>query len=125
LESKEEVAMRRVLIALAVATMTLVGAQTAFAAAASQISIGFNTRTENFHGRVTSDNAECKAGRTVKLFKVTADGPTLQGKTTTNRHGHWKVEIMHAHGHYFAKTPTETVMHTKCDRARSRTMDVM
>jgi len=117
--------MRRVLTALAVATMTLVGAQAAFAAAASDISVGYNTTTESFHGRVTSDNAECKAGRTVKLFKVTADGPRLQGRTTTNRRGHWKVEVMHAHGHYFAKTPTERVMHTRCDGAKSRTIDVM
>ncbi len=117
--------MRRMLIVLAVATMTLGGAQAAFAAVASEISIHYNATTEHFHGKVTSGDAECQAGRTVKLFKVTAAGPTLQGKTTTNADGVWKVEVMDAHGHYFARTPNEKIMHTTCNRAKSRTTDVM
>jgi hypothetical protein len=115
----------RVLAVVLAATIGILGAGSASATVASQISIRWNATTERFHGKVTSADAECVAGRTVRLFKVTADGPVLQGKTHTGAAGGWHIEIMHAHGHYFAKTPAEKVMHTSCGGDRSPTIDVM
>ena len=98
--------MRRRVVALLVAAVVgLLGAQAASAAVASTITIKWNPTTERFHGKVTSSNAECEVDRLVKLFKVTADGPVLQGKTHTGSTGGWHIELMHAHGHYSAKTP--------------------
>jgi hypothetical protein len=116
---------RRLLIVLVVAAMSLGAAQTAFAAATSHISIFFNQSTSVFHGRVTSPNSECHAGRTVKLFKKTASGRVLQGKTLTGSRGRWHIDVMHPHGHYFAVTPRQKIMNTTCGRAVSRTIDVM
>jgi type 1 fimbria pilin len=97
----------------------------ASAAASSSISIGYNANTMRFHGRVTSPNSECDAGRAVKVFKDTASGRVLEGRTTTKSDGTWRVDVMHAHGHYFAVTPKQKIMTVTCDRARSRTIDVM
>jgi hypothetical protein len=116
---------RKLLTVLIAATIGVLGAQTAFAAVASQISIKWNPTTERFHGKVTSGNAECVAHRTVKVFKVTADGPVLQGKTQTNDNGGWRLEVMHAHGHYFARTPRQKIMGVTCLADRSPTIDVM
>jgi hypothetical protein len=118
--------MRHKLLAVLIAaTIGLLGAQTAFAAVASQISIRWNPTTERFHGKVTSTNAECVADRIVKLFKETASGPALQGKTHTNTNGAWRIEVMNAHGKYFAKTPQQKVMGVTCGGDRSKTIDVM
>jgi hypothetical protein len=116
---------RTALVLVAAAVMTLGATQTALAIVSSQISIAYNHQTEKFHGRVSSSNAECQAGRTVKLFKMTADGRSLEGRTRTGARGGWRIEVMHAHGHYFAVTPEEKIMHTTCGRDRSRTIDVM
>jgi hypothetical protein len=116
---------RKLLTVLIAATIGVLGAQTAFAAVASQISIKWNPTTERFHGKVTSGNAECVAHRVVKVFKVTANGPVLQGKTQTNDNGGWRLEVMHVHGHYFAKTPAQTIMSVHCAGDRSPTIDVM
>jgi hypothetical protein len=68
----------------------------------STISIRFNHDTESFHGVVRSSDAECQAGRVVKVYQETATGPALQGRVMTNADGVWKIEVMHAGGHYFA-----------------------
>ncbi|HLB39529.1 MAG TPA: hypothetical protein VJM84_03680 [Actinomycetota bacterium] len=117
--------MRRVLIALAVATMVMVSAQVAFAAVSSDVSIRYNSSGETFHGMVTSSNDECAVGRPVKLFKKTSSGAVLQGKTKTNANGVWRVPVMHAHGKYFATAPEYMGMHKLCAASRSRTIDVM
>jgi hypothetical protein len=113
-----------VVIAL-VAIVTLFGGNAALAATPSTISIGFNHDTEHFHGKVRSSDAECEAGRTVKLFEKTAGGRTLQGTATTTVSGSWDIELMHAEGFYIAVTPKEKAMHTTCGRAASRVVDVM
>ena len=56
---------------------------------------------------------------------VTVSGPALQGRVTTNTHGGWKIEVMHAGGHYFAVAPEQKAMHMRCGRAKSRLVDVM
>src|SRR5213596_1208058 len=116
---------RRVLVLLAATIMALVGMQAAFAAVSSSISIAYNHTTERFHGNVTSSNHECQAGRTVRLFKQTTNGPSLEGKTLSKSDGTWRIEVMHAHGHYYAVTPQQQIMHTTCGRAKSKTVDVM
>lgn len=105
--------------------VTLFGGNAALAATPSTISIGFNHDTEHFHGKVRSSDEECSAGRTVKLFEKTADGRTLQGRTTSTATGSWDIELMHAEGFYIAVTPKEEAMHTTCERAASRVVDVM
>jgi hypothetical protein len=118
--------MRRGSMVVAVgAILLLAGMQPAFAAVRSDISARYNVNTEKFHGTVTSADAECQAGRTVKVFKETPSGRTLEGKTMSNANGGWRVEVMHAGGHYFAVTPEEKIMHTTCGKATSDTVDVM
>jgi hypothetical protein len=118
--------MRRTIAVLtAVGTLSLLGAPAASAAVAGQISIAYNTSTENFHGKVTSSNSECVAHRTVKLFKETASGRVLEGKTTSSGSGGWHVEVMNPHGKYFGLIPAQTEMTTHCAKARSKTLDVM
>lgn len=118
--------MRRgIAVVMVSAVMVLAGMQAVFAAVASDISAAYDQKAEMFHGKVTSTDAECQAGRTVKVFKVTASGRVLEGKGTSNANGGWKIEVMHAHGHYIAVTPKQKIMHTTCDRAKSDTVDVM
>ena len=118
--------MRRTGLVLAAAAALALGvAQTAWAVVESHISIAWNQDTERFHGRVMAGNAECEAGRTVRLFKKTADGRSLQGRTLANAKGRWRIEVMHPHGHYFAVTPMQTIMNVDCGRDRSKTIDVM
>ena len=117
--------MRRVTVVLVGATMLLTGAQVAFAGVSSNITIHYNADTEMFHGKVTASDAECRAARVVKLFKETANGRSLEGRTTSNANGGWRIELMHAEGHYFAVAPKHEGMHATCDRAVSETVDVM
>lgn len=74
---------------------------------------------------MTSSDGECRAARVVKLYKQTANGRSLQGRATTNAHGGWRIELMHADGHYFAVTPKHEGMHVTCGRAASEIVDVM
>ena len=117
--------MRRKIATLALAAMLAIGlAQTASAAVTSHISIAWNAKTERFHGKVTSTNNECIAGRTVRLFKKTSSGRSLQGKTMSNSKGVWRIHVTNPHGHYFAVTPMQKIMTTECGRAQSKTIDV-
>ena len=117
--------MRKVLIVLALAATMLVGAQAAFAAIATDLSIRYNATTERFHGQVTASDSDCVGGRTVKVYKKKASGPVLQGATTASGTGAWRVTVMHASGHYFAVAPKYQGMHGVCESARSDTVDVM
>lgn len=116
---------RAALVLIAGAIMAAMGSTAAFAAVPSTVSVGYNHTTERFHGVVGSSDAECQAGRTVKVFKQGTNGPELQGRVMSGADGHWKIEVMHASGHYFAKIPAQKVMHTHCGGAKSRTVDVM
>ena len=116
---------RRAIVLIGGLVIVLAMVTAAFAAVPGTISIGFNHDTEVFHGVVRCTNAECEAGRPVKVFRETANGPALQGRVMTNANGAWRIEVMHAGGHYFALAPAVKVMHTHCGRAKSRTMDVM
>jgi hypothetical protein len=113
------------IIAPVMLTLTMLGAAPAQAAVASHVSIRWDAMHEDFHGVVTSGNHECVAHRTVKVFKQTTNGPTLVGKTSSNKKGHWKVGVMAHSGKYFAQVPAQTIMTTHCAKARSTTVDVM
>jgi hypothetical protein len=115
---------RTAVVVLATVIMSLGIAQAAWAVGGS-VTIRFNQATEVFHGKVESPNAECRVGRVVKLFKVTADGREAQGKVRTNDAGKWKLELMHAEGNYIAIAPKFEAMHATCDRLASSTLDVM
>ena len=115
---------RRVMVVLAAVIMSLTIAQTAWAAGGA-VSIKYNADTEVFHGKVQSPDNECRVGRVVKIYKVTADGRQLQGKMRSTDTGAWKVPLMHAHGTYIAIAPTFEGMHATCDRIASDTLDVM
>ena len=118
--------MRTRLIALVAVSMVVLGsAQVALAAIPTTITARYDTEVQHFKGRVKSDDAECVGGRTVKLFKKTSDGPQLQGKDTTGTLGRWNIELMSAHGKYFAVTPRAESMHGVCERAVSPIVDVM
>jgi hypothetical protein len=122
--------MRRALlrwaaVGLMVLTLVLGTAGLAGAAVISHITASYTASTERFHGKVTSSNAECVAHRTVRLFKETASGPKLVGKTTSGSKGGWHIEIMHAKGKYLARTPTQKEMNVSCGGAKSGVVDVM
>jgi hypothetical protein len=55
-------------------------------------------------------------------FQVRID---LVGKTSSNKKGHWKVDVMAHSGKYFAQVPAQKIMTTHCAKARSTTVDVM
>lgn len=116
---------RKVLGSLLVSMLLLVGANTAYAASASSVTIAYNTATMHFHGRVSSANAECVAHRTVRVYKVTPGGPVLQGTDTAGTRGGWTVDLMHAHGDYYAVAIRQMVMTSLCLRSRSATLPVM
>jgi hypothetical protein len=121
--------LKRTLAVIAGTVLAFASVSTSFAAAPSgvpsRISIGYNTSTEFFHGKVRSSEAECRAERAVKAYQETANGPALQGRVTTNSDGGWKIEVMHAEGHYWAVAPEHKAMHGRCGRAKSRIVDVM
>jgi hypothetical protein len=115
----------KLLVVLMASAFTLALGNAAFAATASHITIGYTAMSSHFHGSVNSPNAECRAHRSVQLFKKTASGPVLQGHATTGAHGGWSDSVMHAHGEYFAVTPQQKVMGITCGRAKSALVSVM
>lgn len=91
----------------------------------SEVSIRYDSDTEKFKGRVSSDERECRAGRTVKIYKRTADGRSLQGKDKANSRGHYQVEVMHADGRYFAVARKyEGMNNLVCEKGVSETITV-
>jgi hypothetical protein len=116
---------RRALVLLAGTIIAIAGADVASAAVATTVSIRYSASKQLFHGDVESSHADCRMGRKVKLFKQTVDGPVLQGRDRTDDHGVWKIDVMHASGHYFAVAPRYEAMHAVCAKDRSRTIDVM
>ncbi|MGZ8578460.1 MAG: hypothetical protein ACXWWX_02890 [Actinomycetota bacterium] len=114
----------RVLAVVVMAAISLGMTQAAWAVGGT-LTIRFNHDTEVLHGKVESPNMECRIGRAVKLYKVTADGRQLQGKIRTSDSGSWKIELMHAQGNYIAIAPKFEGMHATCDRLVSSTLDVM
>ena len=116
---------KRAIVLIAGLVIAFASVNTAFAVVPGTISIGYNHNTGVFHGVARSSNTECQAGRSVKVYKETATGPALQGSVMTSAGGAWKIEVMHARGHYFAVAPAAKVMHTHCGRAKSHTVDVM
>jgi hypothetical protein len=114
----------RVLAVVATAVMSLALMQAAWAVGGT-LTIRFNHGTENFKGKVRSSEAECRIGRVVKVFELTADGRELQGKTRANDAGGWTIHLMEAHGNYVAIAPRHEAMHATCDRLASNALDVM
>jgi hypothetical protein len=117
--------LRRGAVVLLTGAMALVGSGAAQAAVTSHISAAWDASAEKFHGKVTSSNSECVGHRTVKVFKKTSSGNRLVGKMTSGGHGAWHIEVMNAHGKYFAKIPTQKEMGVTCGGARSNVVDVM
>ena len=117
--------MRRKALLAVMAVIMSLGIMQAAWAVGGTVTIRFNHDTEVFHGKVESPNMECRIGRAVKLYKVTADGRQLQGKIRTSDSGSWKIELMHAHGNYIAIAPKFEAMHATCDGLVSSTLDVM
>ena len=94
--------------------MALAGSTAAFAAVPTTLSANYNASTGFFHGAVHSSNAECEAGRAVKIYLQKAGADSLQGKTMSKANGTWKIEVMHAGGHYYAVAPSGP---RRCPRA--------
>jgi hypothetical protein len=114
------------MVAVMLAALLVIGAQAAFAVG-TRVTARYDAGAETFRGTVSSNNDECVSGRTVKVFKKRANGSrVLQGKTEANGNGGWHLEVMHAHGRYIAVAPEyETMNGATCNKARSRTVDVM
>ena len=56
-----------------------------------------------FRGRISSNVASCKIGRTVRLYKVKKGPDRLLGKTKSNRRGKWSIARAKRRGRYYAK----------------------
>ena len=112
-----------------VVTMTSVFAMLAITQAAwaigGSITARFNHDTENFQGKVSSPDSECRVNRVVKVYEISEDGRSLQGRARTNAQGGWKIHAMDAHGLYVAIAPRYESMHGPCDRLASERVDVM
>lgn len=116
---------KRVLVLALGAVMALAGSTAAFAAVPTTLTAKYNSSTDLFHGAVHSSNGECEAGRVVRVYLQKAGADPLQGKTTSKANGTWKIEVMHAQGHYYAVAPKHKAMHATCARDRSPVVDVM
>lgn len=116
--------VRKLMVTVMVALTTLAITQAAWAIGGS-ITARFNHDTENFQGKVRSSDSECSVHRVVKVYEVTQDGRSLQGRTRTNERGGWKIHVMEAHGLYVAIAPRYESMHGPCDRLASEQVDVM
>lgn len=118
--------MRTMWSALAVSLVTVALLAPAAWAVESSITARYDQEVQHFKGRVSSPNDECVANRKVKLFKKTASGPQLQGVDRAGEAGRWDIELMSAHGKYFAVAVAYETMDGKlCARAKSRVVDVM
>jgi hypothetical protein len=119
--------MNRAKVALVVglATIALLNFSGARAGMASRVSIAYQSNAEDFTGRVRSGERECRVRRTVKVFRKTANGRSLQGKDKTNSRGRYRVHVMAADGRYFAvATRHEGMNNLVCERDRSQTIRV-
>jgi len=118
--------MRGRMVALITLAVMALGTSAAFATVNTTITARYNTDTGYFHGQVDSPNAECVGGRRVKVFKKTASGLELQGRTRANDTGRWRLDVMEASGMYVAVAPVyETMGGATCEKARSKIVDVM
>lgn len=118
--------MRRTVLVLALgALLAIAGSTAAFAAVPTTLTAKYTASTEFFHGSVKSTNAECRAGRVVKIYKQKPGTDSLQGKTMSKANGTWRIEVMHAHGRYYAVAPKHKGMHATCAADRSPIVDVM
>jgi hypothetical protein len=89
--------------------------------------VSINSTGLVFHGKVTSPNPACVAGRKVVLRRTNGD---VLGTTTTGPKGHWKITASGSAGitlgHFFARVRrrTEGTAGTiyVCEAARSRTI---
>jgi hypothetical protein len=58
----------------------------------------------NFHGKVKSENAGCKAGRHVSLYRVFSDGSRQRvGLFVTGANGKWHVNVSGSAGISFSR----------------------
>ena len=114
-----------VAVAMLAAAFTTLGQSPAQAAVVTHVAIAYNASNSHFHGKVISTNAECIAHRTIRLYLKTGSGPMLEGTTTSKTNGGWSIDVMHAHGKYFAIVPKQTEMGVVCGRAVSQVVDVM
>jgi hypothetical protein len=117
--------MVRKLVVLATVVLTTLALSQAAWAIGGSITARFNHDTETFHGKVRSPDSECRVHRVVKVYEITDDGRSLQGRTRTNERGGWKVHVMNAEGLYVAIAPRYQAMHGTCDRLASAQVDVM
>lgn len=118
--------MRERFVALVTLAVMVLGMSAALAAVNTTITARYNAETERFTGVVDANDAECVANRRVKVFKKTADGLELQGRTRANSEGRWRLDVMEASGQYVAVAPVyETMAGATCEKARSGVVDVM
>jgi hypothetical protein len=117
--------MVRKLVVTVLAVLAMLAITQAAWAIGGSITARFNHDTENFQGKVRSSDSECRVNRVVKVYAITEDGRSLQGRTRTNERGGWKIHVMNAEGLYVAIAPRYESMHGPCDRLASEQVDVM
>jgi hypothetical protein len=78
-----------------------------------------------FKGRVSSEDASCIKGRTVKLLQKDPDGTKAISQGISDKNGVWRVALEgKLEGDFFAKVTQKRVSSVVCDKARSRTISL-
>jgi hypothetical protein len=111
--------------------VTVLGATLAVPAASNgRTSAAFDSKvtlkTDNpFHGRVISDKAACRKGRTVQVFNVQPGADGMFGATETDAQGKWSMPAS-PNGDFYAKVtrkvgPVGTSYSCRPDKSPVRT----
>ena len=87
------------------------------------ISLHYRGSSNEFYGRIKSDNVGCIQGAPVKLFRVKKGGKEKIGEATTDSQGKYTVSDPGKPGKYFSKVPdTELPPTDACAPDRSKTI---
>lgn len=89
--------------------------------------ISISSKFPAFHGRVDSDRARCKRGRTVKLFRKASGGGNAKrlGRDRSMGSGRWTVRVRNLKsGAYYAKAKPKMAAGSLCRADRSRVVVV-
>jgi len=89
--------------------------------------VSISSKFPAFHGRVSSNRARCKRGRTVKLFRKTSGGgnPKRLGRDRSMGSGRWTVKVRNVRsGAYYAKAKPKRAAGSLCKADRSRVIVV-
>lgn len=72
-------------------------------------SFGFFTGPDTFVGDVVSNNARCRSGRLVKVFREAGRRDRLVGRVRANSTGYWQIRRSVPRARYYALIPRKSL----------------